>query len=135
MLMIALLKQSDGSRNLYDYKALVFYPANDGTEYCIRNGTGGDLYSSMHNNVRFLLARYDQAQLFNITERVMGSTVDAALRKFRAVIAIKCARKFVWYELGYRYFQAAWTNAVAIPTSYPSANDYSYKCGNTVVFP
>lgn len=60
-------------RNFYDYKALVFYPANDDTEYCIRNGTGGDLYSSMHNNIRFLVARYDRSQLNNVTDRVRGT--------------------------------------------------------------
>lgn len=64
---------------------------------------------------------------------MMPNTVGAALSKFRAVVAIKCAKKFVWYELGYRYFEAAWTNAVTISSSH--GNEYSFKCGTTLVFP
>ncbi|KAH7715847.1 hypothetical protein AAVH_16760 [Aphelenchoides avenae] len=160
MLTIALLNRENGLRDLYDYKALVFYAAKDGTEYCIRNGTRADVYSAMHHNVRFLVARYNRTVLTDATgetnvtsfvpriqqafseivsenqcdrlKKIEGK-LNGALSEFNAVAVIKCARKFVWYELGYRYFQAAWTNSVDIPSEHES--DYSSKCGRIVLFP
>ncbi|KAH7703704.1 hypothetical protein AAVH_29122, partial [Aphelenchoides avenae] len=145
--------------DLFEYKALVFYPANDDTKFCIRDGTSGDVYLSTHNNVRFLLTRYNRTRLGNVTDEPETSLVpkikqaiseidtenqcdrlkkidgklNGALSEFSSVAVIMCARKFVWYVLGYRYFQAAWTNSVDVPTTHES--DYSSKCGKIVVFP
>lgn len=54
------------------------------------------------------------------------------LKRFNVVAIAKCARKFIWYELAYRYFQAAWTNSFAIPITPDS--DYSSNCGMIVLF-
>lgn len=51
----------------------------------------------------------------------------------RAVVAIKCARHFVWYELGYQYFPAAYTEAPTIRVDQPTT--YSSNCGMLVLFP
>lgn len=36
---------------------------------------------------------------------------------FRAVAAFRCARRFVWYELGWTYFEAYWTNSEYVLSS------------------
>lgn len=51
----------------------------------------------------------------------------------RAIASIKCARRFVWYELAYQYFQAAYTEAPKIEVVPDSK--YNDNCGMLVMFP
>lgn len=54
------------------------------------------------------------------------------LNEFYVIVVVKCARMFIWYELAYRYFQAAWTNSYEIPFTQDS--DYKSNCGMLVLF-
>ncbi|KAH7721709.1 hypothetical protein AAVH_10787 [Aphelenchoides avenae] len=51
----------------------------------------------------------------------------------RAVVSIKCARKFVWYELAHHYFQAAYTESPKVEIT--PGSKYSDYCAVLVLFP
>lgn len=61
----------------------------------------------------------------------MGNCLLGADR-LSAIVSIKCARKFVGYELAYHYFQAAYTEAPKVETEH--GPKYSDKCGMLVLF-
>lgn len=53
--------------------------------------------------------------------------------EFRSLLAVKCARMFVWYELGYHYFHAVWAShqyVIKVQTS-----KYSPVCASFLFFP
>lgn len=55
---------------------------------------------------------------------------------FRAFAAFRCARRFVWYELGWTYFEAYWTNSEFILNSTNWATSWDKGlCGTIVLFP
>ncbi|KAH7721705.1 hypothetical protein AAVH_10784 [Aphelenchoides avenae] len=46
----------------------------------------------------------------------------------RALVSIKCAKKFVWYELAYQYFQAAYTEVSKVETDSGTKYDNDLPC-------
>lgn len=52
--------------------------------------------------------------------------------KLHAIAAIRCAKKFVWYELAYFYFPAGYSNTQAL--EFRSESSYSSDCGAIYMF-
>ncbi|KAH7695598.1 hypothetical protein AAVH_37340 [Aphelenchoides avenae] len=66
-----------------------------------------------------------------LTAAVKDHVVDTNV--FGGVAAVKCGYEFVWYELGYRYFYAAYSS-----TKYKwgtNGGGYDSKCGQIFLFP
>ncbi|KAH7687761.1 hypothetical protein AAVH_40686, partial [Aphelenchoides avenae] len=121
------------------FDVLVYYPAYDSTEHCVKNASGHVLHGRVKNvnyvvslrkhlnsnatiETRSKLEEYfKKSKESNECERI--NEINASMENhllgvdgIRALVSIKCARKFVWYELAYQYFQAAYTEAPKVET-------------------
>lgn len=61
---------------------------------------------------------------------VLCSTDDPACGGFTAVVAVRCAFEFVWYELGWRYYEAAATTSEYVLSRYDG--EYNDACGQLI---
>ncbi|KAH7717103.1 hypothetical protein AAVH_15465 [Aphelenchoides avenae] len=54
---------------------------------------------------------------------------------FAGFAAVACGKKFVWYQLGYKYFAAAAVGGDALAINSTSINSYNPNCGQIIFFP
>lgn len=64
---------------------------------------------------------------------MLGSTDNPPSSEFSAVVAVRCAYEFVWYELGWRYYKAAETTSEYVLSRYDG--EYNDACGQLIFFP
>lgn len=54
---------------------------------------------------------------------------------FTRFIAVACGKKFVWYQLAYKYFTAAAIAGKARVITSTTVNSYNPNCGQIIFFP
>lgn len=65
--------------------------------------------------------------------KLIGLVEYHGRREFTAVLVIRCAYEFVWYELGWRYYEAAATTSEYVVSRYDG--DYNDACGQLIFLP
>ncbi|KAH7711296.1 hypothetical protein AAVH_21416 [Aphelenchoides avenae] len=68
-------------------------------------------------------------------EKAVDKKVIGVKDGFSGLAVVRCGQRFVWYELGHRYFTVGRTAGPSFPLV--SANDGTYKsnCGQLFLFP
>ncbi|KAH7717989.1 hypothetical protein AAVH_14577 [Aphelenchoides avenae] len=61
-------------------------------------------------------------------------TLTDSTNGFYAVVVFQCARRFVWYELGWRYYQAYATTSDYV-IRFEQSSPWDNNCGAIVFFP
>lgn len=73
----------------------------------------------------------------NLCDRVRVKLGTSVLGKggFSGFLAVACGKKFVWYQLAYKYFAAAAAGGEARTINSASLNTYNPNCGQVIFFP
>ncbi|KAH7695189.1 hypothetical protein AAVH_37756 [Aphelenchoides avenae] len=149
----------------YRFVVIVYKPGSDPEEVCLMTHNN-DVVQGTYRNVNYLVSRVE-AQLTSIlSSRIVQDNatirasfgvsskknlcertrdVEAELKYeftgeggFRTMLVTKCARKFVWYELAWQQFRAAWSSSHRYNEHleiFATNGNYDKQCVSIVLIP
>ncbi|KAH7687784.1 hypothetical protein AAVH_40663, partial [Aphelenchoides avenae] len=68
-------------------------------------------------------------------EKAVNKKVFGLKDWFSGLVAVRCGREFVWYELGYRYFNVGRTAGPKFTLVSTNDGTYNSNCGQAFLFP
>lgn len=84
----------------------------------------GSQYDAKFDNLCYRVKEVD--------DYTRGKLINA---NFRALVALRCARRFVWYELGWHFYEAYWTSSNDVFHYNDRRDDWGNSCGTFVFMP
>ncbi|KAH7707073.1 hypothetical protein AAVH_25703, partial [Aphelenchoides avenae] len=154
------------NRETYRYEVVVYKPGSDPEEVCLMNRSS-DVVQDTYRNVNYLVSRVEAQLTSTLSKRIEkdNATIRALFGKstkkdlcervrdvegdlkyeftgqggFRTMLVTKCARRFVWYELAWQHFRAAWSTS-SKPNSgsveiFATSGNYDAQCVSVVFNP
>ncbi|KAH7720400.1 hypothetical protein AAVH_12115 [Aphelenchoides avenae] len=148
------------NKETYRYEIILYKPGSGLEEVCLINSNDGVVRDN-YKNVNYLFSRVGRRLTSVLASRIQkeNATIQASFGEsnkkdlcervrdvedklkykftgqggFRTMLVTKCARKFVWYELAWQHFRAAWSTADN--QIFVSSGNYDTQCVSVVLIP